>query len=85
MISFKTEPRPDPMTVADGAGPAGRERPLAEIDETAAGKPVRSYRLSYTVHVGRPRESFLQSVRQYGSDGTTAYPATVYQTLARQT
>ena len=82
VISFVTEPRPDRVTVADGAGLLAVNNRLAQIDETAAGKPVRSYRLGYTVHAHRTRESFLQSVRQYGSDGTSAYPATVYSTSA---
>ena len=84
VISFMTEPRPDRITVADGAGLLAIDDRLAQIDETAAGKPVRSYRLGYTVHEGRTRESFLQSVRQYGSDGTSAYPATVYGTSPGQ-
>jgi YD repeat-containing protein len=79
-ISFKTEPRKDPLTTADGDSLFSMDDLLAEIDETAAGKMVRSYHLTYTVHQDRTRESFLQSVTQYGSDNTTAYPTTVYDT-----
>jgi len=80
VLTFKTISRQDPMTVADGAGLLAENDLLSEVDETAAGQPVRSYRLSYTLNAGTTRESFLQSVRQYGSDGTTAYPATTYNT-----
>ena len=68
------------MTVADGAGLLAENDLLSEIDETAARQPVRSYQLSYTLNASTTRESFLQSVRQYGSDGITAYPATTYNT-----
>ena len=80
VLSFKTTTRQDPMTVADGAGLLAENDLLSEVDETAANQPVRSYQLSYTVNAGATRESFLQSVRQYGSDGTTAYPPATYNT-----
>ena len=81
VITFKTGQRSDDgMTVADGDGLLSVNDQLSEIDETAASKPVRSYRLTYEVHDGKTRESFLHSVREYGSDGTAAYPATVYDT-----
>ena len=83
VLSFKTESRPDPITSATGGGLLVDNDRLAQIDETAGGQPVRSYRLTYAVHAGRSGESFLQSVQEFGGDGKTSLPATTFDTTAR--
>src|SRR5207302_965486 len=67
-IRFQTEARPDPITVATGAGLVTNGRRLQVIDEFARGQRIRAYALRYTVHSDASRQSFLQSVQQYGSD-----------------
>ncbi len=83
VIGFSGEARPDVITAADGDGLLTMSDRLARITETAAGKPLRSYRLTYVVHSRRTRESFLHTVQQVGSDGTTTYPAMMYATSPR--
>lgn len=85
LITFKTEDRPDPITSADGDGLLIMADRLSVIEEkltdSSSGKSeLRSYRLTYATHDARTRQSFLASVKQYGSDGTTSYPATTYDT-----
>jgi Salmonella virulence plasmid 65kDa B protein/FG-GAP-like repeat len=79
-ISFLSGTRPDPITVADGGGLLTDSTRLTGIEETAAGAPVRSYRLDYKAGEGGSGESFLSSVQQFGSDGVTSFPAATFDT-----
>ena len=88
-IRFQTETRPDPITVATGAGMVTNGTRLQVIDESAAGQRVRAYALTYALGAGGYQQSTLRSVQRYGSDavvnsngidGGTALPATTFTT-----
>ena len=98
-IRFQTETRPDPISVATGAGLVSNSTRLQAVDEFAGGYRVRAYALKYTTNPAGSRESLLASVQQYGSDavvdasgvsGPTAMPpitfaASQYETTASWT
>ncbi len=84
-IHFDSEQRPDPFTTAGGDGILTKNSRLARITVTAGGATLRSYALTYGAHAQASRQSFLESVQEFGSDGTTSLPATTYNTAASGT
>jgi len=78
-VQISREARPDVMSFATGhASTLRRMRSrLSSIAVRYAGALVREYRLAYTTS-GLTARSLLQSVREYGSDGT-ALPPHVFQ------
>jgi RHS repeat-associated protein len=86
-IRFQTEPRPDPISVATGAGLVSNGTRLQVVDLFAAGQRIRAYALRYGTNPNGTRQSLLHSVQQFGSDavvdatgvrGPTALPATTF-------
>jgi RHS repeat-associated protein len=89
-IRFVSAARRDPITVATGDGVVTNGFRLQAIDETASDHRIRAYAVNYALRDQASRQSFIQSVQQYGSNavidatgvvhGPTALPATTFST-----
>jgi RHS repeat-associated protein len=77
LVRFYREPRPDPISFANGSSTLGNSRyRLKTVDVTVSGSRVRAYRLTYAVS-GPTGRSVLTSVQQFGSNATLDGSGTV--------
>lgn len=77
VITFYSEPRPDPIDAADGKALVVDRHRLKTIDVTVGGERVRAYSLRYERRLWSTARSVLHEVRQYGHDATLDASGTV--------
>jgi RHS repeat-associated protein len=85
-IRFFNEPRPDPISYANGRSLTTMSERLSTIDVTVGGERARAYIVSYETASASTGRSLLSSVQQFGRDATldesgtiiggTAFPST---------
>jgi RHS repeat-associated protein len=75
-LKFYSEPRPDEISYATGAGLAKIRYRLKTIDVTVNGTRARAYKLSYTTGTSTS-QSLLSGVQQFGRDASLDASGTV--------
>ncbi|MET8151721.1 FG-GAP-like repeat-containing protein [Actinoplanes sp. NPDC049668] len=77
VVTFHSEPRPDPIDQADGRALVVTRHRLKSIDVQVHGERLRAYALRYETRTGTTSRSMLRAVQQYGRDAVLDGSGTV--------
>nr|BFE69276.1 hypothetical protein GCM10020092_025770 [Actinoplanes digitatis] len=77
VVTFHSEPRPDPIDQADGRALVVTRHRLKSIDVQVRGERLRAYALRYETRTGTTSRSMLRAVQQYGRDAVLDGSGTV--------